>query len=152
MTSEQQAALCAELAQDPEARSYAAHLPGDPQRVVDLFTAEVFTKLASITAGQALTWAAAGPLAAITDASNDINSPLRSSCLAFLLRIGAGQDIDLGDPKVKMQFDIWKAQQLITEDAYNSIILLATGPASRADILGIPTPSGRDILDAWEAQ
>jgi hypothetical protein len=144
--------LADELKNDPTGRGYAAHLPDDPQRVIDLISERVFTKLWPITAGQALTWAAAGPLAAITDASNNTNSPVRSSCLAFLLAMKAGRDVDMGDANVKKQFDTWLALGQIDQAAHDSITVLATGPASRAEILGIPTPSGRDILDAWKAE
>jgi hypothetical protein len=143
--------LAEELKIDPESRGYAAHLPDDPQRVVDLMMEPAFTKMWPITAGQALTWAAAGPLATITDTSNNANSPIRASCLAFLLAMNAGRDVDMGDAKVKAQFDIWLQNGLIDQQHYNNIIALATGPASRVDILGIPVPTARDILDALEA-
>lgn len=143
--------LADELNTDPAGLGYATHLPDDPQRVVDLLMARTYTKRLPITAGQALTWAAAGPLASITDTSNNASSPLRSSCLAFLLAMNAGRDVDLGDPNVMGQFDIWLQAGLITQQAHDSIIALATQPASRADVLGIPAPSARDIIDALKA-
>lgn len=149
MTSEQEAALRAELAQDPEAHGYAAHLPDDPQRVVDLLLKPAFTRLMPITAGQALTWAATGPLAAITDASNNAANPLRASCLAFLLAMNAGRDIDIGDANVHAQFGIWMQMGLITQQQHDDIIALSTQPASRAEVLNIPAPTARDIIDAW---
>jgi hypothetical protein len=143
--------LADELKNDPAGLGYAAHLPNDPQRVVDLMTAPTFAKRLPITAGQALTWAAAGPLANITDVSNNTNSPIRASCLAFLLAMNAGRDVDMGDANVLYQFDIWLQAGLITQQAHDSIIALATQPASRADVLGIPAPSARDIIDASKA-
>lgn len=141
--------LAAELKDDPAALGYAAHLPDDPQRVIDLLTAPVFSMPKSITAGQALTWAAAGPLAAITDTSNDANSVIRSSCLAFLLAMKAGHDVDMSDAGVRFQFDAWRQIGLITQSDHDNIIAIATQPASRAEVIGIPAPSARDIFDAW---
>ena len=141
--------LADELKTDPENLGYAAHLPDDPQRVIDLMTALSFKKVQPITAGQALTWAAAGPLATITDTSNNANSPIRASCLAFLLAMKAGRDVDMGDSNVKAQFDIWLQQGIINQQQHDDIITIATQPASRADVLGIPAPTARDIIDAW---
>lgn len=140
--------LADELKNDPLACGYAGHLPQDPQRVVELLTAQSYMMLKPITAALALTWAAAGPMAAITDASNNVAHAARASCLAFLAAVAARVDIDMGDPNVKSQFDAWLQIGLISQQAHDSIIAMATQPASRADVLGIPAPSARDIINA----
>lgn len=144
--------LTDELRGDPLSLGYAAHLPGDPQRVIDLLMAPIRSTLQPITAARALTWAGAGPMAAITDASNDAASPARSSCLAFLRALSSGMPLDPNDLDVKAQFDGWQALGIITAAQHAALLVAATKPASRADELGIPAPSARDIVDAWEAQ
>ncbi len=145
------ATLKAEITADPLSLGYGAHLPDDPQRVVDLLTATTTTMLKPITAARALTWAGSGPMAAITDASNNITSPARASCLAFLRAVSAGMDLDPGDPLVKAAFDGWLALELITQAQYDALMTAATKPANRAEVLGIPAPSTRNIIDALEA-
>lgn len=143
--------LADELKTDPLARGYASHLPDDPQRAVDLLTAPVFSMPNTITAGQALMWAATGPLASITDTSNNINSPLRSSCLAFLLAMKAGRDVHMEAANVRLQLDAWAQAGLITAQERDALVALATQPASRANIIGIPAPDTRDIINAWSS-
>lgn len=144
--------LADELKNDPLGLGYAAHLPGDPQRVVDLLTAPTQAMLKPITAARALTWAASGPMAAITDASTTAGHAARASSLAFLRALDAGIELDPGDPDVKAVFDGWLSISLIDQAAHDALITSATRPASRADVLGIPAPTARDIIDAWEAQ
>lgn len=144
--------LAAELRGDPLGLGYAVHLPGDPQRVIDLLTAQTRSTLQPITAARALTWAGSGPMAAITDASNDATSPARSSCLAFLRALSSGMPLDPSDLDVRAQFDGWQALGIITAGQHAALLAAATKPASRADEIGIPAPSARDIIDAWEAQ
>jgi hypothetical protein len=144
--------LADELHGDPLGLGYGTHLPTDPQRVVDLLTTPIRTMLKPITAARALTWAAAGPMAAITDASTTIGHPARASCLAFLRAVSAGVELDPGDPGVKAVFDGWLAGALIDQAAHGALITAATKPASRADELGISALTARDIIDAWEAR
>jgi hypothetical protein len=141
-------ALKAELANDPLALGYAAHLPGDPQRVVDLLTAPAYTSLQPITAARALTWAGTGPMSAITDAANNSASPARASCLSFLHSLSSSMPLDPSDPDVKSMFDGWQTLGVITVDQHAALLTAATKPASRADVLGIPAPTARDIIDA----
>jgi hypothetical protein len=145
--------LVGELRVDPLGLGYAAHLPGDPQRVVDLITAPTQSKLQPMTASRALVWGAkSGAYAKIIDTGNEQASPYRSSCLAFRDNILGGLPIDLSDPDVEAEFDAWEAGGIITAEAHALAIQYATQPASRADVLGIPAPSPRDILDVWEVQ
>lgn len=142
--------LRTELTTDPLGLGYATHLPGDPQRVVDLLTAPTQTMLKPITAARALTWAGSGPMATITDAANNAQHPARASCLAFLHALSSGMPLDPGDPDVRAEFDGWKAGGLITAEQYAALMAAATKPASRAELLGIAAPTARDIIDALE--
>jgi hypothetical protein len=63
--------------------------------------------------------------------------------------MNAGRDVDMGDSNVRAQFDIWLQLGLITQQQHDDIIKIATQPASRADVLCIPAPTARDVVDAW---
>lgn len=143
--------LADELKTDPAGRGYAAHLPDDPQRAVDLLTAFDFTMVKAITPGLALTWAASGPMAAIVDTGNTSGHPARASCLAFLHSLNGTTTVDLADAKVRAAFEGWLAVGVIGQADYDALMAMATQPSSRAEVLGIPAPSARDIIDAWEA-
>ena len=141
--------LADEIKQDPLGLGYAAHLPGDPQRVVDLMNEPVFSMPTTISAGQALMWAATGPMATITDASNNLNSPARASCMAFLLAMNAGRDVYIGAANVRGLLDAWVRDEIITQQAHDDLIALATKPASRTEVLGLLAPTARDVVEAW---
>ena len=137
MTPAQQAILRAELTQDLEGRGYAAHLPGDPARVVDLLTELVTTMT--------------GPLRSTTAkaASNDANSPCRASGLVSRDSFACGDPIHLEDPRLEAMLAGWVTCGIATEAEVADLYELAQVPASRADVLGIPAPTARDIVDAW---
>ena len=149
MTPAQQAILRAELTQDLEGRGYAAHLPGDPARVVDLLTELVTTMTGPLRSTTAKAWAAAGPYARIVDASNDANSPCRASCLVIRDSFACGDPIHLEDPRLEAMLAGWVTCGIATEAEVADLYELAQVPASRADVLGIPAPTARDIVDAW---
>src|SRR5437762_7061781 len=110
------AKLAAELGSDPHAIGYAAYLPGDPEKAVALLTSLTQSMAGPMSASRALEWAAQGPLAAIVDASNQQGHPLRSSCLALLMNVSAGRDIDLGSAPEQMMFKAWLDTGLITQE------------------------------------
>lgn len=142
--------LADELRNDPAARGYAAHLPNDPQRAADLLGTVDFAMVKPITSARALTWAASGPMAIIVDASANAAHPARASCLAFMNAVSAGMDLGLNEPDVRAAFDGWLTLGVITSAQFDALMAMATKPASRAEVLGIPAPSARDIIDAWD--
>ncbi|WP_371767496.1 hypothetical protein [Massilia sp.] len=149
MSPEQQEVLRAELTQDPEGHGYATHLPDDPARVVDLLTQMRTTMTGALRSTTAKAWAAAGPYARIVDASNDADSPCRASCLVIRDSFACGDPIHLEDPRLEAMLAGWVACGIATEAEFADLYELAQVPASRADVLGIPAPTARDIVDAW---
>lgn len=150
MTPEQQAILCAELTQDPQGRGYAAHLPADPARVVDLLTERVTTMTGPLRSTTAKAWAAAGPYARIVDASNDVNSPCRASCLVIRDSFACGDPIHIEDPDLQQMLTMWVQHDVATQKEVDALYALAQVPASRADKIRIPAPTARDIIDAMK--
>ena len=149
MTPEQQAALRAELTNDPAVRGYSAHLPDDPVRVVDLITAPVATMTGPLRTTTAKAWAARGPYARIVDASNDAAHPCRASCLVIRDSFACGDPIHIEAPDLQAMLAMWVEHGVATQAEVDALYLLAQVPASRADNIGIPAPSARDIVDAW---
>lgn len=152
MTPAELTVLAAELRGDPLGLGYAVHLPDDPQRVVDLMSQPDYTVVRTITTHRALTWAASGPMASIVDTSSTHGHAARSSCLAFLYALNLNSPIALGDSRVRAMFDGWLASGVIDQDAHDALLAMAGSPATRADVLAIPAPTARDIIDAWGVQ
>lgn len=148
MTPAQQASLRAELTQDPEGRGYGAHLPDDPARVVELIAEPIATKTGPLRSTTAKAWAAEGPYARIFDASMDLNSPCRASCLVIRESFACGDLIHLEDARLQGMLALWIQHGVATQQEVDALYALAQTPASRADILGIPAPNARDIIDA----
>jgi hypothetical protein len=149
MTPEQLAILASELKNDPAGLGYAAHLPDDPTRVVELMTAQITTITGPLRSTTAKAWAAAGPYARIYDASLDASHPCRASCLVIRESFSCGDLIHLEDPRLQAMFAKWAENNIITDAEYAELYELAKVPASRVDVLGILTPTNRDITDAW---
>jgi hypothetical protein len=142
------AALNAEIATDPQAKGYAAHLPNDPVRVADLLNALTETMVKPITAAKALTWAAGGPMAAIVDTATTTGHPARASCLAFLRSLDSGMDIAMDDSAIQALFAGWVQAGVIVESDHSGLMQIATQPASRAEVLGLGIVTARDIVDS----
>jgi hypothetical protein len=147
MTPEQQAALRAELTNDPAGRGYSAHLPGDPARVVDLITETVATMTGPLRTTTAKAWAATGPYARIVDASNNAEHPCRASCLVIRDSFACGDPIHIEDPELQGMLAAWVQHGVATQQEVDALYALAQVPASRADKIGIPAPTARDIID-----
>lgn len=148
MTPEQQATLRAELVQDPEDRGYAAHLPGDPQRVLDLLMAQNYTMVKSrfITARTVLAECDDGAaiLDGLTAASANVSAV--KWALTFLSQ---DSGLDVGHPRTQTMIGELSQGGKLTAEQASQLKVLAVQPASRADVLGIPAPTARDIVDAW---
>lgn len=149
MTPEQKAVLRAELTNDPVGRGYNAHLPDDPARVVDLITEPVATMTGPLRSTTAKAWAAEGPYARIFDASMDLNNPCRASCLVIRESFACGDPIHLEDARLQGMLALWIQHGVATQQEVDTLYALAQIPASRADKLGIPAPTARDIIGAW---
>jgi hypothetical protein len=151
MTPEQQAALRAELTDDPAGRGYARFLPDDPSRVVELITAPIATMTGPLRTTTAKAWAARGPYARIVDASNDAEHACRASCLVIRDSFACGDPIHIEDPDLQFMLAMWVQHGVATQQEVDALYALAQAPASRADKIGIPAPSARDIIDALKA-
>jgi hypothetical protein len=143
--------LAEELKNDPTGKGYAAHLPDDPQRVVELLNNPTETAIGPLRSTTAKAWAAAGPYARIVDASNDVSNPCRSSCLVIRESFACGDPIHLEDSRLQSMLSAWVAYGIATQAEVNNIYQLATQPVSRADVLGIPAPDARAIVNAWSS-
>jgi len=148
MTPAQQTALRAELTNDPKARGYGAHLPGDPARVIELLTAPTETMLGPLRSTTAKAWAARGPYARIVDASNDAAHACRASCLVIRESFACGDMIHVEEGDLQDMLGAWIAHGVATQAEVDALYALAMQPASRGDVIGVPAPSARDIIDA----
>lgn len=151
MTPEQNEVLRVELTQDPEGRGYAQFLPGDPARVVELITAPITTMTGPLRTTTAKAWAARGPYARIVDASNDAEHLCRASCLVIRDSFACGDPIHIEDPDLQFMLQMWVEHGVATQSEVDALYALAQVPASRADVIGIPAPTARDIIDALKA-
>lgn len=140
--------LADELKQDPLALGYAAHLPGDPQRVVDLLTAQNYTMVKSrfITARTVLAECDDG--AAILDGLTTASASI-SAVKWALTFLSQDSGLDVGHPRTQTMIGELAQGGALTDAQAGQIKALAVQSASRADVLGIPTPTARDIVDAW---
>lgn len=146
MTPEQLAALKAELQADEKALGYAPLLAsGALGAVCDLLNAQTQSVLGELSADRAITWGASGPMATITDVSNNASHVARASCLSFLRSLNSRMPIDMTNDSVKQLFAGWVAAGVITQDQSNSATALAQRPASRAEALDLPVVSVEDI-------
>jgi hypothetical protein len=148
MTPDQLQALCNEVAADPTHKGYQTHLPSSPGLVVDLLNALTETKVKAITTSAAKTWAAAGPYAGIVDASNTAGHSARASCLVIRDAFASGDLIHLDDPSLQNLFAAWVTAGVITQAQHDALIAIATQPASRAEVLGLPFVTEHDLIAA----
>ena len=142
--------LRAEIDNDPEDLGYAIYLPHGPGAVVDLLNNLSSTMVKTIRASTALMWAAGGAYSTIVDASNNVNHPARASCLVVREAFSSGQDIHLGLQTMRDMLDGWVATSVITQAQKDSLLVLATQPASRAEILGLGRVTEQDLRNALE--
>ena len=151
MTPAQQSALRAELTNDPKRRGYGAHLPGDPARVIELLMASTETMLGPLRSTTAKAWAARGPYARIVDASNDTEHACRASCLVIRESFACGDMIHVEEADLQDMLSAWITHGVATQAEVDALYALAMQPASRGEVIGVPAPSARDIIDALKA-
>ena len=148
MTPAELAALSAELHNDPETLGYAAHLPSDPQRVVDLINAQNTSavKTRYVTGRTILAECEDG--AAILDALQAAGQSV-SAVKWMMTFLQQDSGMDAGHPKTQKNIDDLVATKLIAAEYGAELKALAVQPASRAEVLGLSAPTARDIVDAW---
>jgi hypothetical protein len=141
--------LTDELVNDPAGKGYAAFLPDDPTKVVELLSLQTEMVVRPLRSTTAKAWAASGPYAAIVDASNNTSHPCRASCLVIRDVFASGDQIHIEEADIQGMLAAWVQTGICTQAQVDDLINRAKQPASRADALGIPLPTARDVLDAW---
>jgi hypothetical protein len=133
--------LSDEIDNDPTGKGYAAFLPDQPGRVVDLLNAKTETKYKSrmITARGILSDYPGGPAAAavvldkLETAAPSI--PALKWALGFLK---TSDGLDIGHPATQGMIDQLSPGAIDPEEAEH-LKSLALQPASRAEVLDLPT-------------
>lgn len=148
LSAADQQALRNELINDPLSQGYSAHLPGDPQRVVDLLTAQAYSmvKTRYVTTRTILAECTDG--ATVLDALQAASSSV-SAVKWMMTFLGQDSGMDAGHPKTQKSIDDLVVAGLLTAPFGTELKALANQPATRADVLGLPAPTSRDIIDAW---
>jgi hypothetical protein len=137
-----------EIHSDPTGKGYATFLPASPGTVAAMLNAPTETMVKTIhsTTGQA--WAAAGPYAAIVDASNNVSHPCRASCLVLRDTFASGVDISLDRADMIGMLAAWVAAGICTAAQRDDLLEKATQPASRMEKLGLPPATIADVIGA----
>jgi len=151
MTPAELAVLAAEINTDPLALGYAAHLPGDPQRVVDLLTEQTYSMIKSryVTARTIMAECEDG--AAILDALELLSSEI-SAVKWMMTFLQQNSGIDAGHPKTQKNLDDLAAIGKLNGAYANELKQIAVQPAARFEMIGIPQPSAHDVVTAMEIQ
>jgi hypothetical protein len=142
--------LRAEIDNDPEGLGYASHLPDAPGSVVDLLNGYTGTMVKAIKSSTAMMWAAGGAYSTIVDASNNVTHPARASCLVVREAFASGQEIHLELQAMRDMLTAWVSTSVITQGQKDSLLALATQPASRAEEIGLFRVDVRDVIAAME--
>jgi hypothetical protein len=138
------AALKTELTTDPAALGYSPHVAagedGALEQLINAPNAAWVKKMPQIPIPDVLSWAAGGPIAPITDASNNTASPVRGICLAALRMFNGTQTaLDVSRSDVQAMFGNLVAAGTITQAQHDSLMNLQNvSPASRAEVLWGP--------------
>jgi hypothetical protein len=148
MTPAQLIALKGEITGDPLRLGYGAHLPDSPGLVVDMLNAQTQSMIGPLRSTTAKAWAAPGPYANIVDASNNPSHPCRASCLVVRDSFACGDMIHVEDPELQQMLGAWVATAICTQAEVDDLYRRAQQPASRAQVLGLPTIDIRDLVAA----
>jgi len=151
MTPAELAVLAAELSNDPLALGYATHLPGDPQRVVALLTEPAYSMVKSryVTARTIMAECQDG--AAILDALETLSGQI-SAVKWMMVFLQQNSGMDAGHPKTQKNIDDLAAIGKLDGGYANELKQIAVQPAARFEVIGIPEPTSRDVVDAMEIQ
>jgi hypothetical protein len=146
MTPAQQAALAAEITNDPATHGYGAHLPDSPGIVVDLLNAqtESMVKPRMVTARTVLAECVAG--AAILDKLEAAGAS--NSAVKWAVRfLGNDGGLDVGNAVTQTMIDQLTGPVLLAEEGA-ALKALAMQLASRAEVLGLGSVSLTDVMRA----
>jgi hypothetical protein len=138
------------LENDPKGNGYAEYLPHDPAKVVGMLNELTEMMVRPLRSTTAKAWAAAGPYAKIVDASNDTEHPCRASCLVVRDVFASGDPIHIEEADIQGMLAAWVQTGICTQTEVDDLVNRAKQPASRAEFIGFPNPTARDVLDAWE--
>lgn len=132
--------LSDEIDNDPKNKGYAALLPNQPGRVVDLLNALTETKYKSrmITARGILSDYPVGPnSAAVVLDKLDAAAPTIPA-LKWAWKFISGEGLDIGNAATLAMIDQLVAGEVLTSEEGAMLKGLSLQPASRAEVLGLP--------------
>lgn len=142
-----QTALAAEIANDPGAKGYAAHLPDSPGLVVDLLNTqtESMIKPRMVTARTVL---AECGLSGATILDKLEAAGASNSAVKWAVRfLGNDGGLDVGNPMTQMMIDQLTGPVLTVEEGA-ALKALAMHSASRAEVLGLGHVTEYDLIAA----
>lgn len=135
--------LSDEITNDPTGKGYMAFLPDQPGKVVDLLNdkTETMVKSRLITARGILSGYPGGPMAAaaVLDKLKAATPNISALGWAFGF-LTTSEGLDIGDPATQGMIDALSADPMnvITIQEAANLKALASQPASRAEVLGLP--------------
>lgn len=132
--------LSDEITNDPTGKGYAAFLPDQPGKVVDLLNAynETKVKARMITARGILSDYPGGPVEAATVLDKLDTAAPTIPALRWAWAFIKGEGIDIGHPATQAMLDTLATATVLTSTEAANLKSLAVQPASRAEVLGLP--------------
>lgn len=151
MTPAELSALADEIKTDPRSLGYAAHLPDSPGIVADLLNAQTqsVVKERYVTARTIMAECTDG--AAILDALNTASGQV-SSVKWMMTFLQQDSGMDAGHPKTQAAVDQLVQASLLSSAYGDELKAIANQPASRAELLGLPTVTVYDLIAAGVVQ
>jgi hypothetical protein len=133
--------LSDEITNDPEGKGYAALLPEQPGRVVELLNAYTETKVKTrlITARGILSDYPGGPVGAATVLDKLEAAAPNVPALKWAWKFITAEGIDIGHAATQGMLDTLATANVLTTTEATNLKALALQPASRAEVLGLPT-------------
>jgi len=129
-----------EILNDPTGKGYAALLPDQPGRVVELLNdqTETMVKTRMITARGILSDYPGGPAAAATLLDKLDASAPSIPALKWAWKFISGEGLDIGNAATQGMLDTLATAAVITSTEAANLKALALQKASRAEVLGLP--------------
>jgi hypothetical protein len=130
-----------EITLDPLGKGYAAFLPGSPGAVVEILNAqtETMVKTRMITARGILSDYPGGPTAAAAVLDKLDTAAPSIPALKWAWKFITGDGLDIGKPATQGMLDSLATATVISSTEATNLKNLALQPASRAEVLGLPT-------------
>ncbi len=141
--------LSDEITNDPAGKGYAAFLPDQPGRVVDLLNAltETKHKARMITARGILSDYPGGPVAAALVLDKLEAAAPSVPALKWAFGFLKTEGLDIGHPATQGMIDQLATASVITADEAANLKALSLQPASRAEVLGLPVITEQILRD-----